>query len=124
MISVIICTYNRSRSLKTALDSLQKMHGAGDLAWELVVVDNNCRDDTEQVVVDYQRHGDEAFRERQADVWNGFEADELEQNARAAGLREVRVTRLPASLLEHTSDGHVGWLALSGVRPAGAAPSL
>lgn len=70
------------------------------------------------VVVDYQRHADEAFRERQADVWNGFDAEELEQNARAAGLREARVTRLPPSLLEGTSDGHIGWQALSGVRPA------
>ena len=74
------------------------------------------------VVVDYQRHADEAFRESQADVWNGFEADELEQNARAAGLRDVRVTRLPAALLSGTSDGHIGWQALTGVRPA-IAPS-
>jgi len=70
------------------------------------------------VAVDYQRHADEAFRERQADVWNGFEAEELEQNARAAGLREARVTRLPAALLAGMSDGHIGWHALSGVRPA------
>jgi ArsR family transcriptional regulator len=69
------------------------------------------------VAVDYQRHEDEAFRERQADVWNGFEAEELEQNARAAGLREVRVTPLSASLLSGMSDGHIGWQALSGVRP-------
>src|SRR5688572_11762727 len=75
------------------------------------------------VAVDYQRHADEAFRERQADVWNGFEAEELEQNARAAGLREARVTRLPGSLLEGMSDGHIGWLALSGVRPTSATSS-
>jgi SAM-dependent methyltransferase len=70
------------------------------------------------VVVDYQRHADEAFRENQADVWNGFEADELEAHALGAGLREVRVTILPAPLLQGTSDGHIGWQALSGVRPA------
>jgi ArsR family transcriptional regulator len=75
------------------------------------------------VVVDYQRHGDDAFRERQADVWNGFDAEELEQNAHAAGLREARVTPLPASLLAGTSDGHIGWLALSGVRPASSTSS-
>ena len=55
MISLVVCTYNRSRSLKATLDSLLKMHGAGELEWELVVVDNNCRDDTEQVVLEYQR---------------------------------------------------------------------
>jgi SAM-dependent methyltransferase len=70
------------------------------------------------VVVDYKRHADEAFRESQADVWNGFEPDELETHARAAGLRQVRVTSLPAPLLAGTSDGHIGWHALTGVRPA------
>jgi SAM-dependent methyltransferase len=70
------------------------------------------------VVVDYKRHTDEAFREKQADVWNGFEADELEAHARAAGLREVQVASLPSALLQGTSDGHIGWQALSGVRPA------
>jgi SAM-dependent methyltransferase/DNA-binding MarR family transcriptional regulator len=69
------------------------------------------------VVVDYQRHSDEAFRERQADVWNGFEADELEVHAQAAGLRDVRVTSLPSALLRGLGDGHLGWQALSGVRP-------
>lgn len=73
------------------------------------------------VVVDYRRHTDEAFRESQADVWNGFDAEELEQHAHAAGLREVRVAPLPAALLQGTSDGHIGWHALSGVRPIGAA---
>jgi len=74
------------------------------------------------VVVDYQRHGDEAFRESQADVWNGFDADELEQRARAAGLRDVRVTALPAPLLAGLSDSHVGWQALTGVRPLSSPP--
>jgi ArsR family transcriptional regulator len=73
------------------------------------------------VVVDYQRHTDEAFRESQADVWNGFEPDELETHARATGLRQVRVTSLPAALLAGMSDGHIGWHALTGVRPVAAA---
>lgn len=70
------------------------------------------------VVVDYKRHADEAFRESQADVWNGFEPGELETQAHAAGLRAVRVTSLPAPLLLGTSDGHIGWQVLTGVRPA------
>jgi glycosyltransferase involved in cell wall biosynthesis len=55
MISVIICTYNRSASLRATLDSFQKMRGAGELTWEVVVVDNYCHDDTEAVVEEYQR---------------------------------------------------------------------
>lgn len=69
------------------------------------------------VVIDYQRHGDEAFRERQADVWNGFEAAELEAHARAAGLAEVHVGTLPNDLVRSAYDGHVGWQMLVGVRP-------
>lgn len=71
------------------------------------------------VVVDYQRHADEGFRERQADVWNGFGADELVAHARAAGLEEARATPLAQGLVQKLNDGHVGWQTLVAVRPAG-----
>lgn len=69
------------------------------------------------VIVDYQRHADEAFRERQADVWNGFDPAELEAHGRAAGLRDVRVSSIPMDLVREAADGHVGWQVLVGVRP-------
>ncbi|HWA78489.1 MAG TPA: methyltransferase domain-containing protein [Polyangiaceae bacterium] len=72
------------------------------------------------VVVDYQRHADEAFRERQADVWNGFEPDELEAHARAAGLSEVQARPLPQSFVQNQSDEHIAWQTLVGIRPLGA----
>jgi ArsR family transcriptional regulator len=69
------------------------------------------------IVVDYQRHGDESFRERQADVWNGFEPDELEAHARAAGLEDAHTHPLPEGLVQSASDGHIGWQTLIASRP-------
>ena len=53
MTSVIICTYNRSDSLKTTLDSLAQMTVPPDLSWELIVVDNNSNDRTREVVEEF-----------------------------------------------------------------------
>lgn len=74
------------------------------------------------VVIDYERHADEAFRERQADVWNGFESSELEAHAKAAGLIEVTVSRLHPGLVSAVTDGHLGWQVLVGQRPRTMAP--
>jgi glycosyltransferase involved in cell wall biosynthesis len=56
MISVCICTYNRSESLRRTLESLAKQDEIDWSAIEVLIVDNNCSDDTSKVV--------EAFRER------------------------------------------------------------
>ncbi len=47
-ISVIICTYNRSRLLKRALMAFATQEGAADS--EIIVVDNNSTDDTDAAV--------------------------------------------------------------------------
>jgi glycosyltransferase involved in cell wall biosynthesis len=47
--SVIIPTYNRSRSLLKALTSLALLDFSQG-QWEVVVVDNHCTDDTKQIV--------------------------------------------------------------------------
>jgi glucosyl-dolichyl phosphate glucuronosyltransferase len=46
--SVVIPTYNRAGELRGTLASLARIRSAD--AWELVVVDNNCTDDTPAVV--------------------------------------------------------------------------
>jgi len=48
MISVIVCTYNRSRSLATTLESLERTSLPRE-KWEVIVVDNNSDDDTQKV---------------------------------------------------------------------------
>lgn len=50
MISVILCTYNRSAMLQEALATLAAQTANGEIDWELLVVDNNSFDDTRQVV--------------------------------------------------------------------------
>lgn len=73
------------------------------------------------LIIDYCRHSDEALREEQADVWMGFEPSELEGYACAAGLVDVRVTRVPAGFVQNGMDGHIAWQALVATRP-GRAP--
>jgi glycosyltransferase involved in cell wall biosynthesis len=48
--SVVICTYNRCRSLRRTLQSLQAMSVPASMNWELLVVDNNSTDATKQTV--------------------------------------------------------------------------
>jgi glycosyltransferase involved in cell wall biosynthesis len=49
-ISIILCTYNRCESLRITLNSLAQVTPPGDTAWELIVVDNNSTDQTQEVV--------------------------------------------------------------------------
>ncbi len=53
--SIIVCTYNRAESLKDTLAALAALKNAPDLQWEVLVVDNNSRDHTRQVVEAAQR---------------------------------------------------------------------
>jgi glycosyltransferase involved in cell wall biosynthesis len=53
-ISVVVCTYNRSASLRRTLESIRGSFVTSDLEWELIIVDNNSEDDTRDVVETYQ----------------------------------------------------------------------
>ena len=50
-ISVVIPTYNRAAQLRPVLESLISQD-AGDVRYEVIVVDNNSTDDTRGVVTD------------------------------------------------------------------------
>lgn len=54
-LSVIVCTYNRCRLLEGNLEALARQITPPELSWEVVVVDNNCTDNTARVVEDAQR---------------------------------------------------------------------
>lgn len=54
-ITAIICTYNRSQSLKRTLDSVCELSIPSELEWELIVVDNNSTDNTKEVVNAFQK---------------------------------------------------------------------
>ena len=68
------------------------------------------------VVVDYARHDDESMR-AQADVWLGFEPAELRGFARAAGLEDARVTKIPGAFCGDGPDKHLPWQVMVARRP-------
>lgn len=53
MISVIICTFNRSSSLKDTLDSLLAQSFGNGFQYEIIIIDNNSVDNTKEVVESY-----------------------------------------------------------------------
>ena len=69
------------------------------------------------LVIDYARHTDEQMAAAQADVWLGFEANELLELSREAGLEDAKVLPIPQSYAAAASDGHVGWQLLVATRP-------
>jgi glycosyltransferase involved in cell wall biosynthesis len=50
LVTVAICTLNRAASLRRTLESLAAMRLPDDITWEVVVVNNGCTDDTDEVV--------------------------------------------------------------------------
>lgn len=83
MISVVVCTYNRSQSLGATVASLRRMRVPPDLAWELIVVDNNSTDDTRTVIQEFARTSGLQVRYI-------FEGRQGKSHALNAGLREAR----------------------------------
>jgi glycosyltransferase involved in cell wall biosynthesis len=55
-ISVAICTWNRSALLRQTLDQMHALQIPRDVSWELLVVNNNCPDDTSSVVASFAKH--------------------------------------------------------------------
>jgi glucosyl-dolichyl phosphate glucuronosyltransferase len=49
-ISVVICTWNRSKLLARTLESLARQNACPGAAWQVLVVNNSCTDDTDSVV--------------------------------------------------------------------------
>lgn len=49
-VTIAVCTFNRAESLRRTLSSLEAMYVPGGLDWEIVVVNNNSRDQTDFVI--------------------------------------------------------------------------
>lgn len=83
IVTIILCTYNRAHSLDTALESVLASALASHVDWELLVVDNNSRDRTREVINEFcLRHPGR--------VRYIFEAQQGHTRARNAGIRESR----------------------------------
>ncbi len=85
MISVAICTYNRSANLSNTLESIARSSSRDSLDVELIVIDNNSRDATRLVC--------ESFASALA-LHYIFEHEQGLSSARNRALREFRGTHL------------------------------
>lgn len=100
-VSVILCTYNRCESLRTALESLSKLELPPAIDWEILVVDNNSTDSTRQVVEGFAQQYSMRFRYL-------FEKQQGKSHALNAGIREAK-----GDILAFTDDDitvDAGWL--------------
>ena len=102
-ISIIICSYNRSRRLHDLLRQIMEQEAPPGLTWETVVVDNNSTDSTagmvRQFIQDHPRHN----------IQYVFEPAQGLSHARNRGVAEAR-----GGLLVFTDDDvrlEKGWLA-------------
>ncbi len=100
MISVCICTFNRSERLRSALGSLARQRGVNFGTIEVLVVENNCTDNTLDVV--------DSFREK-LPLRVATEARQGLAHARNRAVAEFR-----GDVLVFTDDDvrlEPGWLA-------------
>lgn len=82
-LSVVICTYNRDRFIVACLESLA-VQTLPDEKFEVVVVNNNCTDNTASLVQDFlERHPGRPFR-------TVFEASKGLSFARNRGITEAK----------------------------------
>jgi glucosyl-dolichyl phosphate glucuronosyltransferase len=82
-ITVILCTYNRCRTLEKALSSVAASTLPESIEWEVLVVDNNSRDQTAAVVGDFCTRYPGRFRYL-------FEPHQGKSYALNTGIREAR----------------------------------
>jgi glycosyltransferase involved in cell wall biosynthesis len=61
-VTVILCTYNGARILPAALSSVAACVMPPSVDWEVLVVDNNSKDDTREVIQDFCRRFPARFR--------------------------------------------------------------
>src|SRR5215471_7732195 len=86
-ITVILCTYNRCKSLAKALASTAALKLPDSIEWEVLVVDNNSRDQTCEVVREFITRYPGRFR-------YFFEPQPGKSYALNSGIREARGTVL------------------------------
>lgn len=82
-ISVIICCYNSGWIIARCLEALKKQVLPSDINWEVVLVDNNCTDDTVKIAAETMRDSGIDFRIVE-------EKEPGLANAREKGISEVK----------------------------------
>ncbi len=102
--TVAIPTFNGGKRLPLVLDNLQSQIGVEELFWEIIVVDNNSKDNTQEVVREYQKNWPDQILLRYS-----FEA---QQGAGFARKKAVRLANSP--LIGFLDDDNIpaqNWVA-------------
>ncbi len=101
-VSVVLATYNRAASLRKTLDTFSALTYPPSLTWELLVVDNNSRDATREVVENFAKSASFPLRYI-------FEAQQGRSAALNCGLNAAA-----GEIIAFTDDDvllHPDWLA-------------
>ena len=99
-VSVIICTWNRAEALNRTLSAFPRLRIPHDTTWELLVVNNNSTDSTDQVIAEHTRY---------LPIRRIFEATPGKSHAANAAVRQAS-----GDLLLWTDDDVLidsGWLS-------------
>lgn len=83
--SIVVCTYNRADDLAPAVESLLSLETPPELTFEVLVVDNNSKDHTAEVVARIAREN----RRKDVAVRRVFEPQQGVVAARNRGVREA-----------------------------------
>jgi hypothetical protein len=84
-LTVVLCTFNRSDSLRRTLESFASLDPPERINWEVLVVDNNSRDRTRDVVQEFCVRHPGRFRYT-------FEAQQGLSHARNTGIQQAKGT--------------------------------
>lgn len=82
-ITVILCTYNRCQKLQKALESIAASILSELIQWEVLIVDNNSKDHTHEVIESFIRRFPGRFRYL-------FEPRQGKSNALNSGIRSAK----------------------------------
>src|SRR3989338_6735920 len=103
LISVVICTHNRAKSLFKTLDSLFHQKNSGAFDYEVIVVDNNSQDDTRKIAESFASQ----YQGKLKDV---FEPMQGKPYALNRGIREAK-----GGIIAFTADDVIverGWIEM------------
>ena len=81
-VSIIVCTYNRADSLRETLLALRSLRINSNRQWEVIIIDNNSKDNTRRVVEEQQSDWAQLHYE--------FEPLQGLSHARNFGIRSAR----------------------------------
>ncbi len=98
--TVVIATYNGAARLGAVLDRLRCQIGTDDIAWEVIVVDNNSTDNTAEVVKQYQANWPENIP-----LHYEFEPQQGAGYARQLGTKAAN-----SPLIGYLDDDNLPWI--------------